>query len=80
MSDDMIVEITDPAEIAQSIRQRRDFRLARTDWTQMSDSPLAPETVEAFRLYRQELRDLPQQYAEVLILSDVVFPTEPNIL
>jgi hypothetical protein len=42
-------------------REKRDKLLAETDWTQMPDSPLSDEQREAYRIYRQELRDIPSQ-------------------
>lgn len=30
-----------------------------SDWTQLADSPLTVEQKEQWRLYRQQLRDLP---------------------
>lgn len=42
------------------LRAERDRRLAASDWTQMPDAPLAEAAREAWRLYRQALRDLPE--------------------
>lgn len=35
----------------------RNTRLYQCDWTQLPDVPLTPEQVEAWRVYRQQLRD-----------------------
>jgi hypothetical protein len=44
---------------ADEARTRRDFLIARCDWTQAGDVPEA--TREKYRAYRQTLRDVPQQ-------------------
>lgn len=54
------------------IRSERDRRIAETDWTQLPDVPEATRTM--WQTYRQALRDVPQNYTNVL---DVVWPTEP---
>jgi hypothetical protein len=46
-------------EKAAAIRAERDALLAVTDWTQLPDVPEA--TREAYAVYRQALRDIPQQ-------------------
>ncbi|MGI6201149.1 MAG: phage tail assembly chaperone [Christensenellales bacterium] len=46
------------AYLAQ-VRRVRDGRLAACDWTQLPDADLTPERAEAWRRYRQRLRDLP---------------------
>lgn len=42
-------------------RTQRDKLLAETDWTQVLDAPIDAATREAYRAYRQALRDLPEQ-------------------
>lgn len=46
----------------QKIRGRRDRLLSQTDWTITADSPLSAEQQQTFRVYRQALRDIPQDY------------------
>jgi predicted metal-binding protein len=46
-------------EKAEAIRAERDALLAATDWTQLPDVPEA--TREAYAIYRQALRDIPEQ-------------------
>jgi hypothetical protein len=41
---------------------QRNIKLTESDWTQMNDSPLSDDTREAWRVYRQTLRDLPTTY------------------
>lgn len=54
------------------IRARREGELARTDYTQMADWP---GDKEAWALYRQELRDIPQNFSDP---NEVVWPTPPE--
>lgn len=56
-------EIT-PADIEvkwNNIREQRNRLLSQTDYTQMSDTPIAPESRTAFVIYRQALRDVTSQ-------------------
>ena len=46
---------------AEEARAERDKLLAETDWTQVLDAPIDAETREAYRAYRQVLRDIPEQ-------------------
>jgi hypothetical protein len=66
----MIENATDEQKWAQ-IRAWRNSQLARTDWTQLADSPLDKK---AWATYRQELRDLPTQGG---LADDAEFPTAP---
>jgi hypothetical protein len=43
---------------ARAVRSERDQKLAVCDWTQVSDSPVDKE---AWAIYRQALRDIPDQ-------------------
>lgn len=47
--------------MATRARAQRDKLLADTDWTQVLDAPIDTETREAYRAYRQALRDIPEQ-------------------
>jgi hypothetical protein len=42
-----------------ALREARDAKLAKCDWTQGSDSPLATQAKTDWSDYRQSLRDLP---------------------
>lgn len=48
-------------ELATEIRKKRDALLNETDWTQMTDSALDELQKEKYRIYRQALRDIPEQ-------------------
>jgi len=65
----------DTLEIVRKIRQSR---LKNCDWTQAADSPLSNEKKAEWATYRQALRDLPEQYTNADVLSDVVFPSQPE--
>lgn len=57
-------------------RAIRDSLLKETDWTQFPDSPLTDKQKEAYKKYRQELRNLPKKYPDY---DDVVWPKEPKV-
>lgn len=46
---------------AKEVRTKRDSLLNETDWTQMADTALSEQKQEAYRIYRQALRDVPEQ-------------------
>lgn len=52
---------TEYNEKALEIRKKRDELLNKTDWTQMADTALSEEKQEKYRIYRQALRDVPEQ-------------------
>ena len=56
----------------EQFRLWRSIELSRTDWTQLED---APADKAAWAIYRQALRDLPQQSDTV---EKATFPNEPN--
>ncbi len=66
------------------IRKFRTIRLSNSDWSQVPDNSLTEEQREAWRVYRQELRDLPsnlteEQYRELVRDFDhPLWPTEPS--
>ena len=59
-------------KLANLIRAKRDKLLADTDWTQVSDNALTNLQREKYRVYRQALRDIPEQAG---FPYNVVFPT-----
>jgi hypothetical protein len=59
-------------EKAETIRAERDALLASSDWTQLPDVP--EDTRSAWAVYRQALRDIPQQAG---FPDAVVWPTKP---
>ncbi|MBY0395660.1 MAG: phage tail assembly chaperone [Thermoleophilia bacterium] len=57
------------------MRAERDLRLARSDWTQMPDSPLDEAARAAWAVYRQALRDITETPAGP---AAVVWPSVPS--
>ena len=56
---------------ASSVREERDDKLAATDWMANSDVTMS----DAWRTYRQALRDVPAQAG---FPNSVTWPTEPS--
>lgn len=67
-----------PLTTLQKIRNKRMYLLMDSDWTQQPDSPLSESKKDEWRIYRQELRDMPSKYTDDIDFKDVVFPNEPN--
>lgn len=62
--EDGLPVLRDPAQApitTDEARARRDALLAASDWTQIADSPLTGEARAAWAIYRQALRDVPEQ-------------------
>lgn len=59
-------------ELANLIRTKRDSFLSKSDWTQLSDVPLI--TLEKWKPYRQELRDITEQ---LNFPTTIIWPTTP---
>lgn len=68
------VESNNTGSIEVSIRSTRDALLSKSDWTQLNDSPVDRN---AWAIYRQALRDLPQQSG---FPHRLVWPTPPTNL
>ena len=70
----------DSAEAMKLLREERDKRIAKTDWRASSDLTLT----DAWKTYRQALRDLPASATPKLDsfyeldLTSVTWPTEPS--
>ena len=62
----------DRASLAANIRAERARLLAKCDWTQLADSPADKQ---AWAIYRQELRDIPDQAG---FPDNVVWPKDPD--
>lgn len=67
----------DLAALEAEVRARRDKLLADTDWTQVLDAPISAESREAFRVYRQALRDITEQEG---FPTEVVWPELPEVV
>lgn len=57
------------------IRNERDRLLKDSDWTQLADAPLSETSIAAWKVYRQTLRDIPQEYPTP---DDVQWPEIPQ--
>jgi hypothetical protein len=60
-------------ELSQQARSKRDALLRNTDWTQVPDVPTILK--DRYKIYRQDLRDVPQQKGFPL---DITWPIDPN--
>jgi hypothetical protein len=60
-----------PLLTADQVREKRDQMLAASDWTQVADAPVDQA---AWAIYRQDLRDIPQQDG---FPQDVAWPAKP---
>ncbi|MBQ4836772.1 phage tail assembly chaperone [Pseudoalteromonas luteoviolacea] len=59
----------------QKIRQKRDQLLSSSDWTQVADYPLSEAQKNAWSVYRQALRDIPEKFE---VSDSIVWPEVPN--
>jgi len=62
-------------EAMKSLRVTRDLLLSSTDFTQLNDSPMTAEMKQEYVVYRQALRDLPDNTQDV---HNPVYPTKPG--
>ena len=61
-------------DAARTVRKDRDLKLAQSDWTQFTDSPLSDSDKTAWATYRQSLRDIT---ADDGFPHTMTWPTEP---
>jgi hypothetical protein len=59
------------------IRTQRDTKLLKSDWTQIPDAPITEAKRIEWQIYRQALRDVPNNNSTVEFMADVVWPTPP---
>ena len=73
---DVLEEAKRQAHISLMLQTRQSLLMA-SDWTDTHSAPdrLGPELYEAWQVYRQALRDVPQQPGFPL---DIVWPTPPQ--
>lgn len=74
--------VPDPTKLAAKtaqtwtdLRARRNALLASCDWVALADANLSQERKDAWFAYRQELRDLPEEVTDPLV---VVWPAVPG--
>jgi hypothetical protein len=80
---DEYVFIVDPLKVQAKLdaawtqlRAERNRRLSATDWTQLADAHLSQEKKDAWASYRQELRDLPDELVDPLVVEWPLDPTQ----
>ena len=56
------------------LRRQRDNKIADSDWMANSDVTMS----DAWKTYRQELRDLPSKYNDTTVQETITWPTEPS--
>jgi hypothetical protein len=61
------------AQAMQALRTERNLRLVNSDYTQLPDVTLTETQVEAWRVYRQELRDI----TENIVWNVTQWPLRP---
>ena len=73
------VPVPEPTEqeLASRVRSQRDAKLSATDYLIVPDYPISPEDLEAVKVYRQALRDIPEQSG---FPKNVQWPVEPQFL
>lgn len=67
------VEITRTL-LMSNVRNERDNKLLKSDWTQLTNAQLTPEKKIEWETYRQELRDFPN----TVQLNNIVWPIPPQ--
>lgn len=60
------------------LRQQRNHKLLLSDWTQLTDAPLTEIQKELWRVYRQKLRDIPQDNPDLQDIEEVQWPQAPG--
>jgi hypothetical protein len=67
---------TPPTKTWDDVRQQRDNALLAAENNYCFDSP--PAIINAWKEYKQQLRDLPETYKDLEDLNQIVWPEEPN--
>lgn len=62
-------------KLIEQIIAKRNLLLQQSDWTQLPNNPLTETKQQAWAVYRQQLRDIPQQPGYP---SNVVWPQQPE--
>jgi hypothetical protein len=81
--DGSVTLVPNPDWYWTQLRAERNRRLAATDWTQLADAHLSQEKKDAWAAYRQELRDLPDEVTESMLVvtspsDSVPWPLDPT--
>ena len=75
VKDDTAKTAWELSEEWKRIRAERDSLIAETDWMMLSDTGTVSA---AWKTYRQELRDLPDDQSSKTSYADIVWPTKPS--
>lgn len=67
-------------EFLDLVREDRNLRLYKSDWTQISDAPITEAQKTEALQYRQALRDITSQCDGLENLEDVPWPLKPDFL
>ena len=67
-------KVNGPANAFAWLRGQRNQLLAQSDWMANSDVTMP----DAWKTYRQELRDLPSKYDNTSVLGEITWPTQPS--
>ena len=70
--------VLDSTRLWKTIREDRDIRLWKSDWTQTSDSPLTDAKKAEWTEYRQALREVPSTNGGTTHTDQVVWPDMPS--
>ena len=62
------------ARACEALRKERDNKIAKSDWRANSDVTMS----DAWKTYRQELRDLPSKYNDTTVQETITWPEEPS--
>ena len=58
----------------EALRRERDNKIAKSDWRANSDVAMS----DAWKTYRQALRDLPSTLNDTTVQETITWPTEPS--
>ena len=64
--------------LVNEARVIRNELLARSDWTQLPDSPLSDSDKSDWQAYRRSLRDITGTIEGLSSLDEIVWPTKPE--
>ncbi len=71
----MLIKIKSQKELVKEVRGQL---LTDSDWTQLPDNSLSEEQRNAWATYRQQLRDITNQFENDDDLIEVVWPEAPR--
>lgn len=63
-------------QLFDEMREQRNLLLFETDWVMLSDNNISETKKEEFKVYRQTLRDLPQNIQDI---NNIEWPIKPTL-